>query len=662
MNRLKICSALLALATIVLCAPASNGQAIPIVGVGSSASFPITAVAATVGDPIRGVTTPLCGARFWTGTASAIDARSSLTTPSIPAESGSAWVAWDNDTTPTTICAYLSVDSIVGQRLFFGQGPSGAGNATLSIPTSACTTAGANKVSYVWDTATAGLPVAVWNALTGGNSTASNCSGSTTTNPVHFNVAFTDIRPEDAQFVGLNRVLCNDANSTSFYPPDDKSCLGYGPGISAPGTAVLSSFSTASAQAVDYVYTGTDPISNVAVPASQVFVIGAEAVIPIVNTVDTSSAASFGTLTALSANPRLTNVSSHTLAAVYSGQAILTRDVLGLASAGLPAEAVHALQREPMSGTYTTFEFQVIRQRDALNALSQETGVCGPSQGTSCTGQATGSNTFSPSATAFPTVTGANPLSACAAGACGLRTRVIGTGQMVSVANTASFTSQSILGYAFWSIGSFGGKTNIKYLTLDGTDGLFPSYSTNNGNFPGQPTGQGTSPTPSAPSTGQCGGYFNGGGSTGITAFSCNGYTLPTFDGIQSGNYRAWSLLRGQYYGSSVQSPSFSPLNITGFIQSAQDQAAPTLPAANRVPDILPVSYCANASCSSLVHPVQVFRSHYALPAWNEGFPQNGVVAGQAEVGGDVAGSVFNTQIELDLNSIFSSSFLSYLQ
>jgi hypothetical protein len=481
---------------------------------------------------------------------------------------------------------------------------------------------------------------------------------------VHFNVAFTDIRPEDAQFVGNNRVLCNDANSTSFYPTDDKGCLGYGPGVTSPGTPVLSSFSGASAQAIAYSFTGTDPISSVTIPASQTFSVGAESIIPIVNTTDQTTSGGFGLLTNSGASPRLTNANSHTLAAIYSGQAILTRDLLGAAPGTIPAVAINALQREPMSGTFTTFEWQVIRQRDAANNLSQESGICGPSQGGSCTGQATGANTFVPSASTFPTVTGANPLSACAAGACGLRTRVIGTGQMVSVANTATFTTKSILGYAFWSLGSFGGKANIKYLTLDGVDGLVSSYSVNDGHFPGVVTtsgmAQGVNPIVAAPASGQCAGYFNGDGST-ISKFSCNAYTLPTFDGIQAGSYRAWNILRGTYFAASAQTPSFSPLNIAGFVLGAQDQAAPTNPVTSRIPDFLPTSFCANAACSSQTHPVLVFRAHYTLPSWGLGNPNNGVT-GSPEVGGDVAGSVFNTQTETDASSIFGNSLFPYIQ
>jgi hypothetical protein len=659
MNRWKICGALLALATAAVCVPASNAQtpAIPIVAVGSSALFPSAAIAATVGDPVRGVTAPLCGSRFWTGSASAADARSTLTSPAIPNEGGTLWVAWDNDATPTIICTYLSVDTIVGQRLFFGQGSGSSGNATLIVPTSACTTAGGDKVAFVWDTATAGLPVAVWNALTGGNSTLANCTGSTTSAPVHFNVAFTDLRPEDAQFVGNARVLCNDANANANFPTDDKSCLGFGPGISSPGTPVVSSFSTASAQAVAYAFTGTDPISSVAIPASQTFTVGAEAVIPIVNTTDQATAGSFGLLTNPGANPRLTNVNSHTLAALYTGQAILTRDILGAAPGTIPAVAVNALQREPMSGTYTTFEWQVVRQRDGLNAISQETGILGPSQ----PGYA--SACFAQNANAFPTVTCSNPASTCVGASCGLRTRVIGTGQMVSTANNTAFNTKSILGYAFWSLGSFGGKANIKYLTLDGVDGLFPSYSTNDGKFPGVVAGQGTAAITPAPVAGQCGGYFNGDG-VSITKFSCTGYTLPTFDGIQSANYRAWNILRGVYFGASAQAISFSPLNIAGFVVSAQDQAALTNPPASRVPDFLPTTVCGDATCTvaNQKHPVLAFRSHYALPSWGIGIGNNGVQAGSVENGGDVAGATFNAQTEVDFGSIFSNSFLSYVQ
>jgi len=673
MNRWKICSLPMALALVALCVPSAHAQApsIPIVGVGSSAIFPSAAIAATVGDPVRGITTPLCGARFWTGSASAIDARATLTTPNIPNEGGTLWVAWDNDTTPTIICAVLSVDSIVGQRLFFGQGSGTAGNATLTIATSACTTPGANKIAFVWDTATSGLPIAVWNALMGGTNT-SVCTAPATPAGVHFNVAFTDVRPEDAQFVGNQRVLCTDSNSSAAFPPDDKSCLGFNTGSGVnPGTAVTSSVSTSSAQAIFYAFSGTDPISGTAIPAAQTFSIGGEAVIPVINTIDTSTAG----LGTLSSSGALTSVSSHALSGVYSGNAVLTRDLFPGGS-GLASNVLHALQREAMSGTFTTFEWQVIRQRDGANFSSQESGICGPTQGVTCGYVA---NCFSQAASTIPTTPCSNPVNTCIGTSCGLRMRVIGTGQMVSTLNNATWTvggtpgqTPSFIGYAFWSLGSFGGKANIKYLALDGVDGLFPGYSTtgggHNGAFPGvvcttPPPGpvncQGFTPTVSGGGAGTCQGYFNGNGST-ISNFSCNAYALPTFDGVTSGNYRAWNILRGSYYGAA-QTPNFSPLNIAGFVLGAQDQAAPVNP--NRIPDFFPTAYsnCSGGTCTGVVTPLNVFRSHYAVSSWGIGSPNNGVASG-TENGGDVAGAIFNTQIEKDFASIFSNSFTTWVQ
>lgn len=670
MNRWKICSALVALALAGLCVPSAHAQSIPIVAVGSSGAFGAASIAMTVGDPVRGVTTPLCGTRFWTGSASAVDARSTLTTPNIPNEGGTLAVAWDVDATPTVICAYLSVDSVVGQRLFFGQGSGTAGNATLVIPTTACTTAGANKIGFVFDTATSGLPVAVWNALQGGNSTLANCTGSTTSNPAHFNVAFTDIRSEDAQFVGNQRILCTDSNSSAAFPPDDKSCLGFNTGSGVnPGTAVVSSLSTSTAQAIFYAFSGTDPISGTTIPASQQVNVGVQAILPFVNTIDTSTTG-LGTLTS-GATPTLTSVSSHTLSAVYAGEAVLTRDLVG--GNGLGSTVLHALQREPMSGTFTTLEWQVIRQRDGANFQSQETGICGPTQ-TGCYA----ANCFTQASSTIPATACSNPVNTCIGANCGLRMRVIGTGQMISAVNNSTWTvggtagqTPSFLGYAFWSLGNFGGKANVKYLALDGVDALFPGYSPaaggHNGNFPGVPTGQGSLATGITVGAGQCGGYFNGTGTNGIQAFSCNGYALPTFDGLTSGNYRLWNVLRANYYGS-VQTANFSPLNIAGFILGAEDQTAPILGTAQRITDFYPTAYSScngpggiGGTCSGVVTPFNQFRAHYAVSSWGIGAPNNGVSSG-TENGGDVAGAIFNSQTEKDFANIFSNSFTTWVQ
>src|SRR5262249_29506589 len=156
---------------------------------------------------------------------------------------------------------------------------------------------------------------------------------------------------------------------------------------------------------------------------------------------------------------------------------------------------------------------------------------------------------FVQNANAFPTVSCSNPLSFCLGANCALRTRVIGTGQMVSTGNNNLLANT--LGYAFWSLGTFGNKLNIKYLTVEGADPLFPSFSTHTGVFPGGVAGQGTLALLPAPAAGQCGGYFNGDGGATITNFGCNAYTLPTFDGVLNGNYRLWNEIRASYFGST---------------------------------------------------------------------------------------------------------------
>jgi hypothetical protein len=409
---------------------------------------------------------------------------------------------------------------------------------------------------------------------------------------------------------------------------------------------------------VNYSYTGTDPISGKTIPAAQIVPVGAQAMLVFVNIANqTSGSGGFGDLYlngAGSGTPKLTNVDSHALSAMFSGQAVLTRDIYGYPNA--PVAAAHALLREPPSGTYTTFEWQVVRQRDGNTAFSQETGILGPSQ------YGYSSACFVQSTSAYPSSGSpcSNPVNVVLGSSGALRSRVIGTGQMISVGNTAALPDS--IGYAFWSLGNYGNKQNMRYLTLDGVDGLFPSYSTHNGVFPGGVTGQGTSAIMPAPTAGQCGGYFNGDGGATITTFSCNSYALPTFDGLQSGAYRLWNVVQANYYSSSPITPTFSPLNITGFILSAQNQANPVNP---NLPDIIATTYCGDSACTPSLykHPVNYFRSHYTAPSWGLGNSCNGVQSsGCAENGGDVAGALISRQAEIDFGNIFSNSFTSWVQ
>jgi hypothetical protein len=655
-----------------------NGVAIScnVIAVGSSAVFPSAGIAAISADPITGNPAG-CGSNFWTSTAAVgVDPRASLTTPNISKETGNLWVAWDNNTNPTVICAYFSVDSIVGQRLFSAQGSGTSGpqnNGTLVLSTNSCTTAGANKVTFVWDTATSGLPSAVYNALQG--TTGSSCPSATS--PVNFTVAFTDVSPDDALFVGNQRVLNYDSASSPTYPTDEKISLGYGGytgtnlTCTKAGTPVYSSYTSVLAQSICYGIFGGDPISGTTIPAITTTPVGALAMLPIVNIQDTSTGG-FGNLYS---SYSFGNVLSHDVAAGYApseyGVAFFTKNLAGLnpsldSSVPFPNIGIHYLTREPQSGSYTTWEWQVIRQKDGLGgSLSGDTNVNGPSQSgynsnSGCPFVVNGNDTSLPPATPVCD----NPLNWTVNSSFpNLKTRVEGTGEMVKVLEN----NQDTFGYAFWSLGTFGASAaqNIVYLQLDGVDALYSSWSAHSGKFAPVASGQGSSITVTIPSTG-CGGYYNGTANSG-TQFACNNWALPTFANILSGSYRAWSINRATYFTSTAGTPTFNPPNIPGFILATQDQTAP-IPTA-KIPDLLPAAYCANSSCSSYTYPLDAFRAHYAPSAWglpcgnaNNGLPTYASAA--AECGGDVAGAIVSTETETQSYNLGGAggSFLGWVQ
>jgi hypothetical protein len=591
----KLCTTALAGAATLLFASASYAQAPQVMAVGSSGVFSSITIAMIAGDPITGTSTT-CGTRVWTagsGIASAIDARNG----SIPAEGGNVAIVWDNDTTPTTVCVYLSVDSVVGQRLFLGQ--AAGGNATLSLTAAAQTTAGANKVSFVTDTATTGLPSAVYSLVNG----------------KHFNVAFTDIRPEDGQ-LAYGRAACNRTGVT------DPSCFGYGP-LGGIGTAIQSSYSQTSAQVVAYSISGTDPFTGLAIPAFKTINVGADPVVLFYNKTDTAA----GGLGALLP----TNMNATTAAALWSGLIGINDQLVGT-STGSP-KALHIVEREPVSGTYNTFEWQLIHTRDHRSGDFTQEYNFGPTP----SGCFTPPNpaTFAP-----PTVSCANPMNVTGSQGStfgGFRTRAIGTGEMVNAVNSAN--NPNSIGYAFWGLGTFGGKTNIKYITLNGVDPIYPSYSTNSGNFP------------------SCSGAFN------LGTFACSG-ALPTFDNVKNGNYRVWSIIRAVVYQTYV-APGSGP-SVFDLIQATQDQAH------TNIPDFVPAIYCANAACSSTVDGMPAFRTHYPVSgkSANNGTtsPSTGFCANDQtapncfEEGGDMAGVAFLDIQDQDFFGLTGNEFFTWIE
>ncbi|HEX8814927.1 MAG TPA: hypothetical protein VF753_05445 [Terriglobales bacterium] len=508
----------LALAAMMLSSLSSFAKAtVNFLGAGSSAMFNTFAYA--------GYKSSTCGSNIWSfkNGAQGVDNRGA----GVPAQLGTVWVEWDNSTAPKVVCAYLSVDSVVGNTLFFAKP-----NSTFQI-VEAANTPGQSKIPGITDTA-GGIPAAVIAAL----------------NNQAFNAGMTDIRPEDALFA-TNRAL--GTLDTVKY-----NGLGYGPG--PVGTPISDSFGlNTSATPVLFALSGKDPISGQFAKTWTTTSVGAEPVVIFVNTTQTGSDGDFSNANAFQ------NVNRFDLTMAVNGTYPYTRDISS--ATGLPAIPMNIALREPTSGTYNTFEFCIPRSLE-INS-TQELGV-------------------------NPGVAGGNPLNIANPYSGGWRKRVIGTGEMTSEVSSAA--NGNVLGYAFWSTGNFANiQGNVRYLTLDGVDPIFPSYE---------------------------GGTFPPNCST-----NCPGEV--SFTNIINGSYPAWTVLR-------VATVSPIPAGVQALITNAQNFAVST------IPDFVPFSV--NGS-----QYLTVFRSHFSRPGLKPGTQiSNGHISGVQEHGGDEGGAVLTLQADLD--------------
>jgi hypothetical protein len=581
------------LAAAILLGPNCFAQTIPFLGAGSSAAFNAIALAGASGAA------PICtnvpnnsnlslATNVWNwsqknnGVAEGLDGRGSID----PAK-GSFWVEWSTGTNspsdpPIAICAYLNIDSIVGNRLFFATGSTGLPAGTLSFPggcTALATTAGQNQIPIL-PPDQPGLPSGVCNAING----------------VAFNAAPSDIRAEDAKF-GVQRALTAWASTATG--------LGYGPG---PIGIEIQSGITGTAnqvQAVDFNISGNDPI-NTSTPIAhsatgvdkKAYVslnVGGQVVLVLVNTADT-------TINGLG-NASFHNVNSSTLARVFTGRSDRTRDLIQ--TPGLAAKPLTVLQREPLSGTMNTFEFQIPRTlREQTN--SQEEVSVGAQ-----------TNAINPGGATPTGWTGTtNPLDLKNTKSGALKVRVIGTGQMVSTiaTGTTDFAGNALsnqIGYAFFSFGNVKSAIGFaKYLTVGGVDPLYPGINDN-------PNGPGGLPACTAP----------------CPASTMAPFTSPTFTNVVNGGYPIWNVLRvitTGPLGANTNGVCSAGATVCLLAQAAENQIA-------QIPDFVPYT------------SLTVFRSHITLTLNGVSFPgHNGNKARTVEEGGDVNGKPYLTQEDLD--------------
>jgi len=449
MKQSKFLSAAVLTAAAIILAPAVHATTVEVLGAGSSAMWQTAAIGAY--DQLAG-----SGAQHYTikgsgGICSTLANCAQLHDPrsaSILPEGGNLWVVWN--AAQTEVWAYLSVDSVVGNRSYFA-----TPRVQLQIDPAVMTNAGQNLIVSALFGGTSdasAMPSAVYNALNNASVTA----------------GFTDIRPEDAKFA-QSRIV-SALNTTTY------AGLGYGTGpTTLIGTQVKSTWSSAVANPIAFNIKGTDPFTGQPVKAYTTIDVGASPITFIVNRTNANglgAGVSGGT-------PIFTNLPLASAQKIWNGTEC---DTNAFGAAGAPANTpITVLLREPMSGTMNTTEFSNFRLASLPNN-SQEVGI-------------------------NPANANNNPLNlACATvgGIAGTRMRGIGTGEIAkgsgSTGGVLHITDS--IGYLFFSYGNvsaLAGSSSYGYLTLNGVDPIQASYT--GGQLPVCTSSAGSGVCPATPGT-----------------------------------------------------------------------------------------------------------------------------------------------------------------
>jgi len=579
-----------------LCATvgASNAQTVAIGGGSSALALEIGQAAVVYEDSLTGPNT----ACVWSRTTGHLNGGSTMNAKDDRAgvnktESGNVWVVWGKGgvggtcaapVAPYNVYMYTNIDSVLGQRGFFATNAAGVSgflqNLTLvaadSNPAVPDNILNVNPTAGHTFTDTAGGIPAVVIALLNGS---------------RWNFAGTDIRPEDGVYATFRaETTCNTYIARQPFDNIVRSTLGLG---YADGSFVQDDFGASKKFNVfNYAISGNDPYSAKPVPNYTVGVVGAQPIIVAVGPY--TSGTNTGVYLAK-------DIPSYVAAQFFSGVSGRATDLIG-PTAPWP---VSALVREPLSGTYNTFEYSVINTSKYHTSMDLNNctgaGAINPMHNLSMNGAQAGPPLYS------------------------YRRRVIGTGQMVTQLGNATESDERI-GFFFWSaanVGAGSGAANIKYLTLDGVDPLQNAYTT--GDLPG-------SGSPNDPCAGS---IIN-------PAPACQPNPAPltsivSFAGLNSGDYAAWSALR------LVWDPGNAGVNtlLTNLIANAQVLNATQY-------DFVPLSR------------LNVWRTHYYMNAININTAANGpnIAGGNdlcnsvapvlAEQGGDAGGAIVLKKVNSD--------------
>lgn len=568
MSRMKLIFAVLLLTAVALIVPqAQAAVTVEVTIAGSSAMWQSMALGAY---SLAGA-----GAGHWTSASNAVNLTDTRTTPN-NVDPGTIWIVWNS--TGTKVWSYLKVDSVVGDRCYFAQP-----TCTVSATAANLSGSGSSQISSVLWGADSALPATIVSLFTAGTLTT---------------VAATDIRPEDGAFAAC-RVNSSLGAGIGGSSSDGTDGLGYNPN-NAPGVCpaaglpqanyvgspILSGYpgSTTAANVLSFNITGTDPITGKAIPHFTVIEVGAD---PIVF-VDARANHLAG----------LTNATDVQLQAAFSG-ANCDASAFGLAAGG-----IGVYLREPLSGTMNTTEATVFRKPtvypNSVIGASQEANV--------------GLN---------------NPLAAqagtCLTGA-GARYRGVGTGEVVKwVLNSNKNIGVDGMAYTFFSYGNVSSIANNSaygYVTVNGVDPIFASYT---GGDPGEP-GNGTLPAAANLPT-SCG-----------SAFPCPENKIwaggLSFPNVRNGQYGSWSIVR---LVSTTGSKALA--NANTLVKHAQGFVV------TGIPDYVPFK---KTIAGGITDPgLKLLRSHYQQYDGSGAFIGAAPVdKGTGEAGGDMGGCILKNALK----------------
>jgi hypothetical protein len=367
----------------------SNGLAVipQVVAVGSSAQVNTFAYAAAELITAAAGDTGINTADFNIATATkGVTINDTRISPTLSDSANPAFVIFDNKST-CNMYAYFTTDSGVGIKDFFATEKYTPVTGHTYDVTALTITFGTNsggKVNqipgltdnYTW----AGLPTAIVNFFaapwlpTYSGTTLTNhplaYCGSTASAPTTngwclFNMAATDIRPEDALYATTRALTTLVTTTYAGLGYNNPTCLA-GAGTSTgsvtntpelQGCPILDSFAQKKIfNVLSFKLSGTDPFTAATVPPYTTISMGAVPVVVFVGNYDT---AGFGAPTGTTPYT-INNVNRNVLSQVFQGDLHCTGDFLPSVTnnVGVPIQEV---QREPLSGTYNTFEFNAVR-------------------------------------------------------------------------------------------------------------------------------------------------------------------------------------------------------------------------------------------------------------------------------------------------------------